>query len=111
MPTKIHHRNRRPARLFLREWLDYRGLTAEQLAGRLDTSKSVISKLMNGRQRYNQDWLEAIAFALDCEVDQLFRPPTAPTADELLAQMDPRARETAMKVLLDLSSLKTGTDG
>lgn len=111
MPTQIRHKQRRPARVFLREWLDYRGLTAEQLAGRLDTSKSVVSKLMNGRQRYNQDWLEAIAYALDCDVPDLYRPPDAPTANELLARMSPEARETAMNVLVDLSKLKTGTDG
>lgn len=109
MPVQIRHKQRRPARVFLKEWLDYRGLTAEQLAGRLDTSKSVVSKLMNGRQRYNQDWLEAIAYALDCEVPELYRPPNAPTANELLAQMTPEARETAMGVLLNLSRLRTGT--
>lgn len=110
MPTKIHHKNRRPARIFLREWMEFRQITAEQLAGRLETSKSVISKLVNGRQRYNQDWLEAIAYALDCDVAQLYRPPDAPTADELLSQMSPEARETAMNVLIDLSKFRTGTD-
>lgn len=111
MPTRIHHTaHRRPARIFLKEWLDYRGLTAERLADRLETSKSVVSKLMTGKQRYNHDWLERIAYALDCEVWQLYRPPRVPTADELLAQMDPIARETAMNVLVDLSKLrKTGT--
>lgn len=110
MPTKIHHKNRRPARIYLREWMEFRQITAEQLAGRIETSKSVISKLVNGRQRYNQDWLEAIAYALDCEVAQLYRPPDAPTADELLSQMSPEARETAMNVLIDLSKFRTGTD-
>ena len=111
-PTKIHHKNRRPAQVYLREWLKWRGLTAEQLAGRMETSKSVISKLMNGQQRYNQDWLEQIAYALDCDVQELYRPPDAPTANELLAQMAPEAREAAMKVLVDLAQIrKTGTNG
>jgi len=111
MPTQIRHKLRRPARVFLKEWLDYRGITAEQLAGRLETGKSVVSKLMNGRQRYNQDWLEAIAYALDCEVPELYRPPTAPTANELLARMSPETRDAALNVLRDLSNLKTGTKG
>jgi transcriptional regulator with XRE-family HTH domain len=110
MPTPIRNKLRRPARVYLQEWIEYRGLTAEQLAGRLETSKSVVSKLMTGKQRYNQDWLEAIAYALDCEVQQLYRPPTAPTANELLSMMTPEARETAMNVLVDLSRLRTGTD-
>lgn len=110
--VKIHHKNRRPAHVYLREWLKWRGLTAEQLAGRLETSKSVISKLINGQQRYNQDWLEAIAYALDCDVRELYRLPDAPTANELLDKMDPAARETAMRVLVDLAQMrKTGTNG
>lgn len=111
MPTKIHDKGRRPAKIYLREWLDYKHLTAEQLAGRLETSKSVLSKLMNGQQRYNQDWLERIAYALDCEVPELYRHPAAPTANELLARMEPEVRKTAMNVLVDLAKYRTGTDG
>lgn len=109
MPTAIHNKHRRPARVYLREWLDYRNLTAEQLAGRLETSKSVVSKLENGKQRYNQDWLEAIAYALDCEVQDLFRPPDSPTANELLAKMPPETRQTALNVLADLAQVRIGT--
>lgn len=104
--THIHHKSRRPARLYIPEWLAHRGLTAEQLAGRLETSKSVVSKLVNGKQRYNQDWLERIAFALNCEVQELFRPPMAPTANELLAKMPPTVQETAINVLIDLAGYR-----
>lgn len=90
--------------------MEYRHLTAERLAGRLDTSKSVISKLVNGKQRYHQDWLEALAYALDCEVHELYRPPDAPTANELLARMDPEMRTSAIRFLQDMSTWKTGTD-
>ncbi len=111
MPTKIHDKNRRPARVYLREWLEYRHITAERLADRLDVSKGAISKLINGKQRYNQDWLEMIAWALNCDVPELYRPPESPTANELLARMSPEVKETAMKVLVDLAKFRTGTDG
>jgi len=111
MPIKIHNKLRRPSHVYLKEWLAYRHLTAEQLAGRLEVSKSVISKLMNGRQRYNQDWLEMIAYALNCEADELLREPTVPTANELLAKMSPEIRAAAMNVLLEFSKARTGTDG
>lgn len=111
MVIKIHDKGRRPAKVFLKEWLEYRGLTAERLADRLDVSKGQISKLMNGKQRYNQDWLEMIAFALDCEVPELYRSPQAPTANELLSKMTPEAKETALKVLIDLANYRTGTGG
>lgn len=73
---------RRESTIFLEDWLEYRKMTAEQLAGRMETSKSVVSKLANGKQRYNQDWLERIAFVLDCEVRDLYRPPSAKLALE-----------------------------
>jgi transcriptional regulator with XRE-family HTH domain len=111
MVIKIHDKGRRPAKVYLREWLDYRGLTAERLADRLEVSKGQISKLINGKQRYNQDWLEMIAFALDCDVPDLYRPPEAPTANELLSRMTPEAKETALKLLVDLANYRTGTSG
>ncbi|TIV83835.1 MAG: helix-turn-helix transcriptional regulator [Mesorhizobium sp.] len=106
-PIKILHLQRRPLRVYLREWLEHEGVTAEQLAGRMETSKSVVSKLMNGRQRYNQDWLERIAYALNREdVQELLRPPLAPTANELLSRMPPETRETAINVLIDLAGAR-----
>lgn len=111
MPTQIRNTSqRRPSRLYLKEWIKHRGLNYERLADRIDTSKSVISKLANQQQRYNQDWLEKIAWALDCEVAQLYRPPNAPTADELLKQMTPDDRERALRIISTLSEPKTGTD-
>ena len=92
MPILRQNKPRRPAHIYLKEWLEFRGLNAEQLAGRLDTSKSVVSKLINGHQRYNQDWLEEIAYALDCEVQELYRPPVSS-----------EVREAAINVLRELA--------
>lgn len=110
MPTRIHHTsNRRPARVYLREWLDKRGLTAEQLAGRLDTSKSVVSKLINGKQRYNHDWLERIAYALDCDVPDLYRDPLRPSREDLLRQASPEQMDQIISFAEYIIS-KTGTN-
>lgn len=98
---------RRPSRIYVKEWLDYRNTTAAHLADQLEVNAGQISKLMNGRQRYNQDWLERIAYALECDVQDLYRPPSDPKANELLAKMEPEVRERAMRLLLDLSTLKT----
>jgi transcriptional regulator with XRE-family HTH domain len=108
MPTRIHHKNRRPAHVYLAEWLALRKLTAEQLAGRLEISKSVISKLMNGHQPYTIPLLQAIAYALDCEVAQLLRPPLAPTRDELLEKASPEDLRRALELIETVR--KTGTD-
>ena len=63
--------------MYLREWRKYRGLTQEALAELLDTGKAVISRLETGQQRYHQDWIEALAKALDIDPVDLFRPPPA----------------------------------
>jgi len=65
---------------YLREWRKHRGLTQEQLASRLDTSKGYISDLERGVRRYNQDILESLAEALNCTpADFLIRDPSDPT--------------------------------
>lgn len=103
MPANVPTTNRRPAPLYLREWVEFRRLTGEQLAARIGTTKSVISKLANGRQRYNQDWLEIIAFHLDCDVPDLFRHPESPSCEDLLRRMGPQQRRLAMRAVEDIS--------
>lgn len=108
MPIRIRHKNRRPAHVYLAEWLRYRDITAEQLAGRLDIGKSIISKLMNGHQPYSMPMLEAIAYALNCEVNELLRQPNAPTRDELLEKASPEDLRRALDLIETIR--KTGTN-
>lgn len=104
MPTKIPpEARRRHSPLFLKEWIEFRHMTAEQFAGRIGTNKSVISRLINGKQRYHQDWLEIIVFYLDCEVPDLFRHPESPSADSMLRRMTPAQRSLALKAIEDIS--------
>jgi transcriptional regulator with XRE-family HTH domain len=70
-----------PVRHFIREWRKYRGLTQEQLAGRLDVDRTTISKIESGKQEYSQHFLEVTAYALRCEpADLIMRDPTQPSA-------------------------------
>ncbi|MCF1470580.1 helix-turn-helix transcriptional regulator [Agrobacterium vitis] len=78
MKNEPNEAQRRASKIYLKEWLDFRGMTAERLADHLDVSKGTISKLMNGKQRYNQDWMEKIAFALNCDVPDLYFLPSRP---------------------------------
>jgi len=97
---------------FLREWRKHRGLTQEQLASRLETSKGYISDLERGVRRYNQDILEALAKALNCEpADFLVRDPTDPTGiwsvwDRAL----PGDKVTIVEMAKVLVAKKTGTN-
>jgi transcriptional regulator with XRE-family HTH domain len=65
-------------KLFLREWRQLKGLTQDQLAERLNTSKSVISELESGKKRWNQDHLGELAFALGCDPEDLLHPGPRP---------------------------------
>jgi transcriptional regulator with XRE-family HTH domain len=84
MPPRIGHRHGRLRPTFIRQWREHRGLSQDQLVERvrerLDTfSKSTLSRLENTRQAYTQPMLEAIAWALGCEPEDLImRTPDSP---------------------------------
>lgn len=66
----------------LKEWREHAGLTMEGLAERVGTSPGQLSDLEKGKRRYNRDWLEKFATALDIGVKDLFSPPApAGTSD------------------------------
>lgn len=71
MVVRIGQKSARPRRTFFKEWREHRGLTQEQLAERLGTNKSGVSKIERGENRYNQSNLEAWADALQCEPSDL----------------------------------------
>ncbi len=78
-----------PLRWYLREWRLHKGVTAERLAERLDTNKGQISKLENGRQRMNDEWIIGYADALGVEPRDLLRDPKSPDLTGLLAKATP----------------------
>lgn len=60
---------------YLKEWRDRAGLTMEDLAALVHTSAGYLNDLEKGKRRFNQDWLEKFAAALEIEpVDLLRRP-------------------------------------
>lgn len=97
-PKKPPHR-----RTFIREWREYRGLTQEQLADRLEDvmGQGSLSRLERGLTGYTQASLEAIADALGCDVaDLLGRLPGAPSELTLIVnRLPPEKREQALTIL------------
>lgn len=90
---------RRESKIYVKEWIAFRKTTAEKLAAEIGTSKGQMSKLISGTQRYNRDWLERLAYTLDCEVRSLFRNPYESSADELLEKLSSEDRKTAITIL------------
>lgn len=58
-------------RTFIRQWREYRNLTIEQLAGRIEMSPSGLSMLERGQSGYTQARLEQIALALSTDAASL----------------------------------------
>jgi len=74
-------------KFFLKEWREHRGMTQQQLADATGRTKGYISNIERGENRYNEDLLEELAAALECESWELLgKDPSKPAkADSSLA--------------------------
>lgn len=99
---------KRPYRLYLREWADSRGLSGDDLAGRMDCTPGTVSKLINGKMKQTPEWLARFADALgtDVEITDLFRHPDAPTQQDLLRGLPQAEQDRIIRAIRAL----TGTD-
>ncbi|OAF05436.1 hypothetical protein AYJ54_00590 [Bradyrhizobium centrolobii] len=98
-------------RTFFRQWREFRGLTQEQLAERLETSVASISRIESGTQPYTQDTLEALADALSTDpASLLMRDPSNP---EAIWSIWDQAKQGERQLIEELarSVVKTGTKG
>ena len=67
--------NKLNERAYLREWRLAKGLTQPELASRVGTVKSEISRLEKGSRRMTLDWMSEISRALGITVDDLMTVP------------------------------------
>jgi transcriptional regulator with XRE-family HTH domain len=104
---------KKPPRHFLKEWRLHLGLTQEQLAERLDTSKGQISLYERSKIKMSLERAAEFAYALDPDLDALaiFRRPDEPSADEKLRNATPEQRRAALTVIDTIMGAGTGTDG
>lgn len=97
-------------RHYIREWRKHRGLTQLQLAERIGIDKGYVSKIENGKRRYDQPFLEAAAEVLRCEpADLIIRDPSDP--DGIWAiwdQLKPVERSQVVEIAKTIR--RTGTD-
>lgn len=85
---------------YLKEWRKFRGLTQQRLADRIEMSKGYISQLEKGDAPYNQDLIEGLADALNCDpADLIMRDPTKPDAMwTIYDQLEPAQRKAWLDV-------------
>lgn len=95
-------------RLYLKEYRERAGLSQDQLAERMETTKATISRIENGRRDYTGGFLEAAANALGLADGSVFyHPPAEGDVFGKLASASPSERERAIAVMD--AALKTGT--
>lgn len=90
---------RRPRRTYLAEWRESRGLTQEQLGGRLGVTGVSVSRWETGRALLSTNVLAAIAEALDIEPPDIYRHPDQPSADALLRGQPQEVRDQAIAII------------
>jgi len=98
---------KKPTQIFISHRREDRKLSQEQLANRIGTTKGVISRWENNKRDITLGALGAIAEALGCTVEDLFRDPAQPDANELLRDMDDTTKRQAVRLI---KALKTGTN-
>lgn len=96
--------------IYLREWREFRGLTQERLAERLETTNATISRWENGKVPWNSDQLAALADALSVEAADLFRDPAKPEfqAWQIITGLRPETQRQALAVLEALAQAEEG---
>jgi transcriptional regulator with XRE-family HTH domain len=110
MSQRIGYQPKRPRRrTFIKQWREYRELTQDQLAERLETSKASISRIESGQQAYTQDFLEACAEALRTDPASLLM--RDPTDDEAVWSLWDKAKIGERQMIENIvrSVVKTGT--
>lgn len=94
MPPRV--RPKVPARLYLAEWREDKGLTQQELADRLNTSDVTVSRWETGKRRPDMEAQEAIAEALGIRATDLRRHPSERSADALLRDQPPEIVKQAL---------------
>ena len=102
-----HRRNKLPKGRnwpghYLKEWREFRGLSQEQVALRVELSVPQVSKLENGKQGYRQDTLENFANAYDCAAADLLNPPPTSETTEFsffIRHFDAKRIAQALRIL------------
>lgn len=96
---------------YIKEWRKHRGLTQEQFAERIGIDRAYLSKIENGKRRYDQPFLEAAAVVLQCEpADLLIRDPSDPDGIwSVWEQLKPVERSQVVEIAKTIK--RTGTGG
>lgn len=99
MVTRIHQR--RPPRLFIKEWQDRWELSPETMGERLGMARESYYRLLREPRRIDTERLQQLADAMghDMVPQDFYRPPTRPSLDAMLEQVPDALRDTAVDIV------------
>lgn len=99
-------------RNYLKEWRLFRGLSQDELAAKIETTKAVISLLENEKRPLSSKWLRRLAEALDTQPGYILdHDPNEISSDifDIWSRIDEIDREQAARILSTFT--RTGTKG
>lgn len=97
MVTRIRRRAR--SRLYLDEWFAHRGLNDEKVAGKIGVHRETVWRWRQEQNRLNPDKISDLAVALDCEPEELWRPPGRPSLDSIVKDAPAELQATAADIV------------
>lgn len=112
MKRPIPQQKRQFRKTYIRQWREFRNLTQEQLADRLEMTSSFLSMLERGQRGYTQETMEAIAYALQTDVASLLM--RDPSDENAVWSIWEQAKPAERKMIVDIANTitgKTGTEG
>ena len=97
MVTKIGQRRR--AHLYIKEWMDHRGMSDEKAASRLGVARETVWKWRTQPARLNPEKLQGLAAILDMEPQEFYRPPDRPSLDAMVANAPDDVQAMAVDIV------------
>jgi len=94
-----------PARHFLREWREFKGLSQEELGRMVGATGGMISRYEKGDRGLPLDFMLRLFDALDILPGQFFSPPQAPTLDVFALSLGARERKSLIEVVKIVAEL------
>lgn len=97
---------------FLRAWREFRGMTQEELAAKVETNANMIGYLEGGKRGLSAKWLRKLAPALDTAPGMILdHDPHLLDSDIVEIWMTASNRQKRQIAEIARTILKTGTDG
>jgi DNA-binding Xre family transcriptional regulator len=102
----IRGKSGRRQHLYIAEWMEHRSLSDQKLADRVGVDRVTVTRWRTQQHRLDPGKIAALAEALDCEPEDLWRLPTRPSIDAMLKNESDEMVKRAMEVITILR--KTG---